>query len=100
MLKHIAQKEISRHVELREQKVEIVLSAKDDAEQADTPTLAAPETNVKAEALIAAEAARAAQAQIEKQAQVEEQAEIAAFSPKQMQKQPLTLKPPTWKTHA
>lgn len=82
MLSRIAQKEISRRVEVREQDGKIVLSATDDTKQADAPVLAAPETNVKAEAMIAAEAAHAAQAQLEqaqleKQAQAEEQAEIA-----------------------
>ena len=77
MLSRIAQKDISRRVEVREQDGKIVLSATDDAQQADAPVLAAPEVNLKAEAMIAAEAARAAQAQLEKQAQAEEQAEIA-----------------------
>jgi hypothetical protein len=77
MLSRIAQKDISRRVKVREQDGKIVLSATDDAQQADAPVLAAPEVNLKAEAMIAAEAARAAQAQLEKQAQAEEQAEIA-----------------------
>ena len=59
MLTHIAQKEISRRVKVREHEGKLVLSAHDLAEVDPAPsaTMVAPQTNPQAEAMIAAETA-------------------------------------------
>ncbi len=85
MLSRIAQKEISRRVEVREHEGKIVISATPDEDQVtlEAPALATTQTNVQAEALIAAEAARATLAQAEENAeharvQAEAEAKAAA----------------------
>lgn len=85
MLSHIAQKEISRRVEVREHEGKIVISATTDEDQVtlEAPALATTQANVQAEALIAAEAARATLAQAEENAeharvQAEAEAKAAA----------------------
>jgi hypothetical protein len=85
MLTRIAQKEISRRVEVREHEGKLVLSAHDLAEVDPAPsaTMAAPQTNLQAEAMIVAEAARAAQAQAEaaaESARIEAEAEAKALT--------------------
>ena len=56
MLTRIAQKEVSRRVEVREHEGKLVLSAHDLAEPdpAPTPAMSTPQTNPQAEAIIAA----------------------------------------------
>ena len=85
MLSRIAQKEISRRVEVREHEGKIVISATTDEDQVtlEAPALATTQANVQAEALIAAEAARATLAQAEENAeharvQAEAEAKAAA----------------------
>ena len=85
MLSRIAQKEISRRVEVREHEGKIVISATPDEDQVtlEAPALATTQTNVQAEALIATEAARATLAQAEENAeharvQAEAEAKAAA----------------------
>ena len=85
MLTRIAQKEVSRRVEVREHEGKLVLSAHDLAEPdpAPTPAMSTPQTNPQAEAMIAAEAVRAAQAKAEAAAetariQAEAEAKAAA----------------------
>ena len=83
MLSRIAQKEISRRVEVREHEGKIVISATPDEDQVtlEAPALATTQANVQAEALIAAEAARATLAQAEenaKHARVQAEAEAKA----------------------
>ena len=85
MLSRIAQKEISRRVEVREHEGKIVISATTDEDQVtlEAPALATTQANVQAEALIAAEAARAILAQTEENAeharvQAEAEAKAAA----------------------
>ena len=85
MLSRIAQKEISRRVEVREHEGKIVISATTDEDQVtlEAPALATTQANVQAEALIAAEAARATLAQTEENAeharvQAEAEAKAAA----------------------
>ena len=85
MLSRIAQKEISRRVEVREHEGKIVISATPDEDQVtlEAPALATTQANVQAEALIAAEAARATLAQAEENAeharvQAEAEAKAAA----------------------
>jgi len=85
MLSRIAQKEISRRVEVREHEGKIVISATTDEDQVtlEAPALATTQANVQAEALIAAEAARATLAQAEEKAeharvQAEAEAKAAA----------------------
>ena len=85
MLSRIAQKEISRRVEVREHEGKIVISATLDEDQVtlEAPALATAQANVQAEALIAAEAARATLAQAEENAeharvQAEAEAKAAA----------------------
>ncbi|MFT5785275.1 MAG: hypothetical protein ACI9KK_000621 [Ascidiaceihabitans sp.] len=85
MLSRIAQKEISRRVEVREHEGTIVISATPDEDPGalEAPALATTQANVQAEALIAAEAARAALAQAEEHAeharvQAEAEAKAAA----------------------
>lgn len=85
MLTRIAQKEVSRRVEVREHEGKLVLSAHDLAEvdQAPSATMLAPQTNPQAEAMIVAEAARAAQAQAEaaaETARIEAEAEAKALA--------------------
>ncbi|MFT5799646.1 MAG: hypothetical protein ACI84R_003724 [Candidatus Azotimanducaceae bacterium] len=85
MLSRIAQKEISRRVEVREHEGKIVISATPDDDQVtlEAPALATTQANVQADALIAAEAARATLAQAEENAeharvQAEAEAKAAA----------------------
>jgi len=85
MLSRIAQKEISRRVEVREHEGKIVISATPDEDQVtlEAPALATTQANVQAEALMAAEAARATLAQAEENAeharvQAEAEAKAAA----------------------
>ena len=85
MLSRIAQKEISRRVEVREHEGKIVISATTDEDQVtlEAPALATTQANIQAEALITAEAARATLAQAEENAeharvQAEAEAKAAA----------------------
>jgi hypothetical protein len=80
MLSRIAQKEISRRVEVREHEGKIVISATPDEDPValEAPALATTQANVQAEALIAAEATRAALAQAEEHARVQAEAEAKA----------------------
>ena len=87
MLTRIAQKEVSRRVEVREHEGKLVLSAHDLAEPdpAPTPAMSAPQTNPQAEAMIAAEAAAADAAILEETNQ--EEALLAAQTEAEQQAQ-------------
>ncbi len=87
MLTRIAQKEVSRRVEVREHEGKLVLSAHDLAEPdpAPTPAKSARQTNPQAEAMIAAEAAAADAAILEETNQ--EEALLAAQTEAEQQAQ-------------